>query len=542
MKKISKYLTVFCILLFCFLFLGACSALQPEKNSESDPVPENAVEEAQEDSVKEESEDETPDEVAEVPKLPQDDGIPLSFAERAAFRSTGSLDLGLGQEEMQLVERHFKYYLHDQRKTFERYLRRSEIFLPYVRKVFTDKGIPEEIAYLAVVESGFNPNAVSMAGATGMWQFMRFTGLHYGLEQNAWIDERRDPYKSTVAAANYLKWLHEQFGDWLLAVAAYNAGEGKIKKALRSTGARDFFELCRLNGSIPLRGVRLKPETRQYVPRLLAVIKIMRNLETLELYAPDEGKAQEVFPLEVGPGTDLGALAKNAGLRWDEFKELNPAYRRHISPTWTSSTAYVPGGNSKKALAWLSGKASSRFAGWKQYRIRRGDNLHSLGSRYGVSVDVLRQANNLKGNLLREGSALLVPGTEAFPRTARKKTPPPALISALNSYTVQPGDSLYSIARAHGISIDLLQQANKMRYNETRLFAGQKLGIPEISVRGDAGADAGGSETADVLVVRRGDTLYGIAARNNTSVDELARLNGLHIGKPILPGQTLKLP
>lgn len=488
--------------------------------------------------------DDTPDELMEAPELPMDDGVPLGSAERVAFHSTGYLDVNLTAEEKLQVERHFKYYLHKQRSTFERYVQRSEAYLPYVRSVFLEKGVPEEIVYLAIVESGFNSKAVSHAGATGMWQFMRFTGQHYGLAQNAWIDERRDPYKATVAAADYLLKLYDQFGDWHLAIAAYNAGEGKIGRALEQTGASSFFDLCKLNDNIPQRKARLRLETQQYVPRLLAVSKIMRNLEILGFTAPDETKGLNLVPVNVGPGTDLGSLAKNTGMRWEDFKNYNQAYRRTISPPRASSVAYVPALQTEKAKAWLAKAESSRFAGWQQYKVRNGDSLYAIGSRYGVSVDVLRQANNMNGNFMRAGSMMIVPGTRVTHTASTKKAAPARSASSKQSitpgstiYTVQRGDSLYSIAMAHGVSVSGIQKANNMGTGQTKLMPGQKLGIPVTGTTTTQTARGSGS-----TIVQKGDTLYGIAIQHNTSVDELVRLNSLTRSQPIMPGQELRLP
>lgn len=487
--------------------------------------------------------DEGPDEIVEAPELPQDDGIPLGSAERIAIHSTGYLDANLSPEEKRLVERHFKYYLHKQRSLFERYIQRSEDYLPYVRQVFLEKGVPEEIVFLAIVESGFNSRAVSRAGATGMWQFMRFTGKRYGLEQNAWLDERRDPYKATAAAADYLLKLYEMFGDWHLAIAAYNAGEGKISRALGHTGATSFFELCELNNNIPQRKARLRLETQQYVPRLLAVTKIMRNLEILGFTPPDENKALKVTPVQVGPGTDLGSLARNSGVSWEEFKNLNPAYRRTISPPSAKSVAYVPENRSVQALAWLAKSESARFAGWQQYRVRRGDSLYAISLRHGVEVAVLRQANNMRGNFLREGQVMIVPGSRTTRVASASKAAPSreqkqVIAPGSSIYTVKRGDSLYSIATAHGVSVSSIQKANNMNSRQTRLMPGQKLGIP-VQSQSTAVPSGGGSS---LTVVQKGDTLYGIALENNTSVDELMRLNGLAPGKPIMPGQEIRLP
>lgn len=530
-----KQVLLFCVLIIFMSLPVGCAITDPNQaNLENYEV-------EQADSGFDDSIDELPDELIETPELPADDGIPLGTAERIAFFSTGYLDANLSTEDQLLVERHFKFYLHKQRSTFERYVERSEAYLPYVRQIFIEKGVPPEVAYLAIVESGFNSRAVSRVGATGMWQFMHYTGKRYGLQQNAWLDERRDPYKATEAAAEYLLMLHEMFGDWHLAIAAYNAGEGKISRAIGHTGADGFFDLCRLNDTIPLRKARLKLETQQYVPRLLAVTKIMRNLEILGFTAPDPNKALKVVPVKVGPGTDLGSLAKNSGLNWEEFKDINPAFRRTISPPTATSVAYIPQGQSDRAKTWLAKAESSRFAGWQQYRIRRGDSLYAISSRHGISASVLRQANNMKGNFLREGSHILVPGSKAT-YTAAKKSAPVAqrkqvVPSGVSTYTVKRGDSLYNIAMSHGVSVRSLQQSNNMGTRQTKLMPGQKLKIPAMSVA-TAAPSGGGSSTA---VVRKGDTLYGIAMQHNTSVDNLLRLNGLTPGQTIMPGQEIRL-
>lgn len=537
-----KQILIFCVLVIFMAFSAGCAM---NGNGSFSSGAQSDMEYAELDEEMDEATGELLDEpleIVEVPELPADDGIPLGAAERIALHSTGYLDANLSPEEKRLVERHFKYYLHKQRPTFERYVQRSEEYLPYVRQIFLEKGVPEEIVFLAIVESGFNSRAVSRAGATGMWQFMRFTGQRYGLAQNAWLDERRDPYKATVAAADYLLKLYEMFEDWHLAIAAYNAGEGKISRAISHTGATSFFELCDLNHKIPTRKAQLRIETQQYVPRLLAVTKIMRNLEILGFTAPDENKSAKVAPVEIGPGTDLGSLARNSGVSWEEFKNMNPAYRRTISPPNAPSTAYVPMESTQRALAWISKAESARFAGWQQYRVRKGDSLYAISNRHGVPAEVIRQANSLKGNFLREGVVLLVPGSRPTQTAVVKK---PATIAAKQkqvvapgsgTYTVKRGDSLYSIAQAHGISVSSLQKANNMTTRQTMLMPGQKLGIPVQNA--SSAAPSGGGST----VVRKGDTLYGIAMRNNTSVDALLRLNGLAPGQPIMPGQEILLP
>jgi membrane-bound lytic murein transglycosylase D len=499
------------------------------------------------------TQEEWTEELVEGLELPEDDGQMLYEEERTAMDSTGMLDAELTPAQKLQVERHFKYYLHTRRTDFERYLQRAETYLPYIHKVFTEMGLPQELANLVIVESGFNPNAVSRAGATGMWQFMRGTGTRFGLANNYWLDERRDPYKSTVAAANYLKQLYDMFGDWHLAIASYNAGEGKISRAMEQTGAEDFFELCRLNQGISARALRLRPETQQYVPRFLAVTKIMRNLELLGFSTPKFGNAPEITPVTVGPGADLAAMARSIGMEYGAFKSINPAYRKNISPVSSSSTAYVPAKYAEPAAAWLAQPQASRFAGWQRYKVRRGDSLYVISQRYGISVPVLSQANNLTGKTIREGAVILVPGGVASAGVQKAQTLPVAGETAANAgksrvaanadkvkgrpiHTVRRGENLYRISLNYGISLASLLEANGIDAKDSHLMAGQKLVIPA------SGGTAAQNKARGVYVVQKGDTLYSLAQRNNISLAKLLRLNSLTPGVIILPGQELLIP
>jgi membrane-bound lytic murein transglycosylase D len=480
--------------------------------------------------------------------LPADDGLLLSDEERTALNSTGELDADLTPAQKIQVERYFKNYLHKHRADFERYLQRAELYLPYVYKIFAEADIPAELVNLAIVESGYNPKAVSRAGATGMWQFMRGTGQRFGLANNYWLDERRDPYKSTVAAATYLKQLYELFGDWHLAIASYNAGEGKISRALEHTGADDFFELCRLNQSITTQALRLKTETQQYVPRFLAVTKIMRNLKLLGFTAPDPQSAPVLTPVQVGPGADLVAVARNIGMNYTSFKVMNPAYNKNLSPLSGSSTAYVPAEYAEKAVAWLARPQARRFAGWQQYKVRRGDSFSALGQRYGVSAAVLSQANNQTGKNLREGSMILVPGGNGnivaadpvdIPTASASRASgvrPPVRTNGSPIHTVLRGENLYRISLNYGVSLASLLEANGINAEDTHLMAGQKLLIPTGAVSGAAGKPKG------AYVVQKGDTLYSLAQRNKISLDELKRINSITSNIVILPGQELLIP
>ncbi len=485
-------------------------AIQP---AEACPVPPSASAPAAE-----------PEEVVELPIPPADDGVPLTPQEWAALNSTGELDKDLTPEARRDVELHFKYFTHRARGTFERYLKRSQNYLPHIREVFRQQGIPEEIAYLAIVESGFNPNAVSSAGAAGVWQFMPYTGMRYGLSYSWWMDERRDPYKSARAAADYLQKLYGDFGDWHLAMAAYNAGEGKISRALEGTGAEGFFDLRTKNHMLDGKA-QLKDETRQYVPRFIAVAKIMRNLESLGFQAPDYSCPPRLEPLRVKPGTDLMALAQAMGQNWNDFSANNPAFRRYISPPDSHATVYVHPMHLDAANAFLAKPQQRSYAGWRVYKIRQGDTLDRISKRCGVPVAVLKRVNKAGGKL-QVGQELMIPGGgDASGFTAQAEAP--SSKSAASAKT----------AKAVADSGAKPERADKS----------DKADKPDRSDRADKSDRPSSTRTRDIAerratyIVKQGDTLFGIAKAQGSSVETLQKANGLN-GIALQVGQKLYIP
>lgn len=547
------------LVLFCsiFLFLSGCATQQasgPKRVGQDVYVDIDA-----------------PDVMME-PYLPIDDGMPLTREELAAFNSTGKLDANLSQEEKQLVELFFKSYVHNHRGTVERFLKRSEVYMPFVEQVFRERNLPIELSCLAFVESGFNPNAVSRAGATGMWQFMPFTGKKYGLSQDRWMDERRDPYKATHAAADYLTKLYEYFdSNWHLAIAAYNAGEGKIGRALAGTDSKTFFEICRKNDMLDNKA-QLKEETQQYLPRFLAFTKILRNLETLGFTRPDPKKAPQLATVTIPAGVDLRRFARDIKLDWEQFKGLNPAYLRSISPPGGKSEARVPEARVMVATEWLAQKDIAVYAGWSDYRVKRGDSMGKIAQRTGASTALLRQANGRTSNSLRVGEDLLVPGSaraarstmkildlEDVPVIARAKDGKP-LGGYSGTYAIGSGDTLYALALAWGSSVDDICLLNDIEPSAS-LRVGQKLYIPSGKNIGAALAAKSVERTPEArpavslvssvrggkgmyVAVQQGDTLSSLARAHGVSVADICNANGitpktrLAVGRElhILPG------
>ncbi|SHN53946.1 LysM peptidoglycan-binding domain-containing protein [Desulfovibrio litoralis] len=472
-KNTCKYICLFCVL----FSLAACST----KKSKEDLL--DLERKAGYNNV---------DDIVFVPDLPDDDETPLSAIDKQVLGTGSELGQPISDEDWKDVVLHYKYFTRKKRDSFDRFIERGELWLPHIRKIFKDNNVPEEIAYLAIVESGFNPTAVSRVGATGVWQFMPYTGTKYGLTQNAWIDERRDTYKATKAAAAYLTKLYGDFGNWFLAIAAYNAGEGKISRALEGTGGADnFFDLSRKNYMLQGK-TQLKDETKQYVPRFIAVSKIMKNLDLLGFKKPNPNAALKTETIEVKGGTDLVGLAKSMGMRWEDFAFLNPAFRRQISHPRELNTVYILSEGKDKALAFLERQESRAFAGWKDYTVKKGESVASLSKKFSVPVLMLKKVNPNLSDRPKAGTIVMVPSskaalretldvTPAFEASSKSKKDKTRTIAEINTkgrfYTVSSGDTLYSLSRAWGTTPDLVRKANKMRDDEL-IRIGQRLVIP----------------------------------------------------------------
>ena len=478
---------------------------------------------------------------------PRDDGKPLTAAELHAFKTIGDLDRDLTVEESNIVELHFKSYVHENRRTVQRIVDRMSRYLPHIQKVFAERGMPADLFAVAMAESGGNPVAYSRAGAAGLWQFMPYTGRKFGLTQNSWIDERRDPFKATGAAADYLLKLYGDFKNWPLAIAAYNAGEGKVGRALKASGGKTFFEVCELGDTMDYK-TRFRQETTDYVPRIIAFTKIMRNLDRLGFQKPRPEDAYNLTPVTVPPGTSLSSFARALNLTWDEFTSMNPAYRRTASPPNMETTAYILPEQMSIALTWLSEPDSKQYADWRDYTIRRGDTLSRIASRHGVSQSAIKDANGFT-KLPRAGAVILIPGRgksdPVMPARVDKSVPGGR---STGKYVVKAGDTLFSLASEWGTTVDSIRLANRMG-KSSALRIGERLSVPSNSTRvpkqvnttpRDLGKRNVGSESG-VYTVRSGDTLSAIARETGVSQQNLCRINDIQTNSVLRVGQKLTL-
>jgi membrane-bound lytic murein transglycosylase D len=463
------------------------------------------------------------------------DADSLSAEEQKILDTEISLHIGLDTEENADVQRYFHYYTHVHRGTMEGWLKKAQLYLPHIRERFLAEGLPEDLIYLPFAESGFNTFAVSRAGACGVWQFMPRTAINYGLVVDSWVDERRDPYKSTEAAIRYLKKLYADFGDWSLALAAYNAGEGAIGRALKKTGTEDFFSLCEASED-------LKQETKLYVPKFLALVKVARNLEQLGFASLDmEKRTAAPVQLKAKPGTDLLALSRDLGMDWKSFRELNPSFRKQEAPPSRSVNVAVPGHLVAKAQDFLKRPVTPRQTQYASYRVKPGDTWWGISKKYNIPVADLQIVNaGGKTKNLKVGQSLRIPGQGAGSESVADAK---MWASKRANYLVRQGDSIWSIARQFKVDPSSLLKANGLQ-SSSILKVGQKLFVPDAGSVETRTAKAQTDAVRNELVnyrVRQGDSLWGIAKRFGVTPSELQGWNKLARNTHIRPGDTLRV-
>ncbi|MBI3756296.1 MAG: transglycosylase SLT domain-containing protein [Deltaproteobacteria bacterium] len=302
------------------------------------------------------------------------------------------------------VEIFIKYFQTRGRKYFEKWLARSERYLPMLKDIFRQNGLPEDLAYIALIESGFNPNAKSRARAVGMWQFMQWTGKKYGLKVDSWVDERRDPEKATRAAAKYLKDLYGMFNSWHLAAASYNAGEGRIMRAVKKHKTDDFWIVAKYKKT-------LKKETRDYIPKYIAAMLIAKEPAKYGFTDIEFEPQINYEKINIPGATDLRVIAKACECPIDEIKELNPQLLRWFTPP-TDSEYEIKLPKEKAALfqANFALIPPQERLSFLVHKVKRGETLLLIAKRYGAPLDSVLYLNKLKSaKYVKVGTELVVP-------------------------------------------------------------------------------------------------------------------------------------
>ncbi len=368
------------------------------------------------------------------------------------------------------VEKALKSFTGREKKFFlDSYVRSGKYRFAIV-EALKEEGLPEELSWLPLIESGYQTRALSRARALGMWQFIASTGYKFGLERNDWIDERMDPEKSTRAAIAYLKELHGIFGDWTTALAAYNCGEGNVLKAIKRQKINYLDDFWDLYTSLPR-------ETASYVPRFLAVLHIINDPAAHGITLPPVEEPVRVDKITVSKQMDLKKIAQNIGSSYQEMKSLNPELRKNVTPG-TSYDLKVPAGKGEVLLAqlpaipvWVAPTPS-----YLVHRVRRGESLSVIACRYGTSVRAIMNMNGLSSSsYIKQGWKLKVPTGN---RTYNTRYSAKATQGTGNSqeYVVRKGDSLWKIANRFGTTTKALKSFNHMQ--TTRLDIGQVIMIP----------------------------------------------------------------
>ena len=439
----------------------------------------------------------------------------------AEIKSTHS-DLPLMMTDQ--VAGYINYFSNRGRGTVERALARSGRYEDMIRSTLREEGVPQDLIYLAQAESGFHPLAVSRAGARGMWQFMGSRARGYGLERNWWLDDRQDPEKATRAAARHLKDLYHQFGDWYLAMAAYNSGPGTVQNAVKRTGYADFWELYRRNV--------LPKETRNYVPIIVAVTIMAKNPEQYGLETVAREKPVPHDTVKIDYPIDLRLAAECADATVSDLQDLNPSLLRLTTPKDRAFDLHLPAGTVNKFQATVASVPVDKRVSWRYHKVQAGETLASISRTYRIPSKSIAAANNLDDDILTPETKLIIPMAPG------KNTDTAAYARATTRYRVRKDDTVESVAENFGVSAKMLRGWNRLKGSS---LAGKKVLFLHLPVApGSAGVQVASSRSQKSRhpgtavasknstvhhKVKHGETLASIANSYNTTVSALKHDN-----------------
>ncbi len=467
-------------------------------------------------------------------------------------------------EDNPIIQEKIEWYLNNQDYLL-RSATRAAPYLYYISQQVKKRHLPAELVLLPIIESGYNPLSTSPVGAAGVWQLMPSTASGLGVRQDWWYDGRRDVIASTGAALNYLAYLQSFFeGNWLLAIAAYNTGEGNvlaaIRRNIRDGRDTDFW-------SLPLAR-----ETRDYVPMLLALAVIISHPDRYPVYFPPIRNAPYLGQVDVGSQISLKYAATLAGISYQKIMQLNSGYNRQSTSKSAQYKLVLPIENVEQFTENLTRSPLNSPVEWTHYRVKPGDNLASVAKKFRMTASAIRHMNHLPANKngLRAGTNLLIPNqlamkssrnsedssTRVADKTSRKTTPARPSTAGKSNYTLQPGDTIYMVRNADTmdkitsrfhIDRDTLKLANGLKSN--KLPAGRQIIIPTHVIAASqsqptaiSGTSNRGVKAGDTIyMVRKGDTIEKIARKFNTN-PALIRLTNLVDNTSISEGDKLVIP
>ena len=463
----------------------------------------------------------------------------------AEIKSTRS---GLPLVMTDQVAGYINYYSNRGRGTLERALARSGRYEDMIRRTLQEEGVPQELIYLAQAESGFHPLAVSRAGARGMWQFMGSRAKGYGLERSWWVDDRQDPEKATRAAAHHLKDLYNQFGDWYLAMAAYNSGPGRVQSAVKRTGYADFWELYRRNV--------LPKETRNYVPIIVAVTIMAKNPAQYGLDSVVKEKPVPYDTVQINYPIDLRLAAECVDATAEDLLDLNPSLLRLTTPKFSDKDGefdlHLPAGSAGKFQTAVAAIPADKRVWWRYHKVQGGETLASIARTYHTTPKSIAEANNLDGGPSGGSSddpknASLSPEARLIiPIAPGKQIDASTYAHATTHYKIRKGDTVESVAENFGVSARMLRVWNHLKgsslagrrilylhlpvtrsANETQVASKRSTGSRHPASRTQT-ATATKTATPNAVLhhrVKRGETLTSIATSYNTTVSALKHDN-----------------
>jgi membrane-bound lytic murein transglycosylase D len=431
-------------------------------------------------------------------------------------------------------------------------LRRAGRYREMVRRVLKEEGLPQDLIYLAQAESAFLPQAVSKAGARGMWQFMSFAGRKYGLQKTWWVDERQDPEKATRAAARDLRDLYGQFGDWYLAMAAYNSGAGAVQHAVERTGYADFWELYHRNA--------LPKETMNYVPIILALTLISKDPARYGIeFDPEPAlKADAVKP---GQAIDLRLVAETIDTDLESLRSMNPELLRLVTPPDPEFVLRVPEGTAERFFAEIAAIPPEKWVSWRRHKVEQGETLSSIAKEYRVSPAEVADANELAvGAPLEEGQKLIIPAAARAEASTGK----------VIRYRVRRTDTISTIADEFDVTTSELRKWNHLKADHVvrgtslRIYPGGMSPAPPqqeqqqakakssaansvVAKRGLSASTAGlpimeaRASSTVVHHVKQGETLWSIARAYQTTVEAIQAGNRFLFSRPLQVGDTLTI-
>ncbi len=484
------------------------------------------------------------DEIAEM-NVPPPDKLDPRLGERAAQELTAvAHDLPLTVNDYVLSYLNF-FQTPRGRAIVEHGLRRSGRYRDMIARVLREEGMPQDLIYLAQAESAFQPMALSRAGARGIWQFMAYRGREYGLQRSWWVDERQDPEKATRAAARHLRDLYQIFGDWYLAMAAYNSGPANVAHAIERTGYADFWELYKRNA--------LPRETKNYVPIILALTLMSKDANRYGLQAEPEPPLRSAA-VRPGHPIDLRLVAETIEVELDTLRTLNPQLLHMVSPADPEFELRLPEGTAERFYSEIAAIPPEKWVSWRRHRVEEGETLNAIANRYRVTASAIADANGLDGRTpVKVGDKLIIPAA------AR----PQPTLGKLVRYRVHRGDTLDSIAEQFDVSVAELKRWNGLRSNRVgrgtslRVYPGGRTPPSNRKSRskevGTERAPAGRGATVETAAtraaenggvvhrVKQGETLWSIALAYRTTVEALRGANRFLFSRPLQPGDLLMI-